>query len=401
MPRNGLRVLMPSIVDPGVRRGGAWTVTRGFMEMIGRDPWNAEVTVVAPREPRWRALRQAVSIVAAQWTDVPAKIRFLRCRPYRDRIRREFDRGAFDLVVVNGSDLLWCLDDAPPGCRSLAIVHNREAQIFGDQVAATFPRAAGLRRRLLRDCARLDEFELAGLRKAQAAIFLSESDAAAFSGAIPGLEHMVLPPQFPGPPQRIVKPPTARLELGFLANFAWWPNRDGAKWLVQEVLDRVRGDVRLHVFGHRSRDTLPAHPRVVAHGFVDDLRQIWAACDWMVIPTRFGAGVSVKAAESIYHGMPVLSTHFGLRGLPVVEHPQIVRCDAAEDWIAFLSGPESRARCGSRLPLEVSRPFDLRANAPRVDDFLARLLAAPPPSDRQRAADGAAADRHARAVRIG
>ena len=45
--------------------------------------------------------------------------------------------------------------------------------------------------------------------------------------------------------------------------------------------------------------------------------------------------------------------------------------------MAFLSGPEARASCGTRLPLELSGPFDLRANAPRMDRFLAGVLGVP------------------------
>lgn len=379
MLHTGLRVLMLSIVDPDIRRGGAWTVTRGLVEWLRGAPWNADLSVIAPPEPHWPGLRQAASVVAAPWTGVPAKVRFLRSRSYRRQVREALDRAAFDLLIVNGSDLLWCLDEAPRGCRTLAIVHNREAHVYGDQVAATFPHAGLLRRWLLRDCARLDAFERARLGGVRAAVFLSGSEGAECAREMPGLEHIVLPPQFAEPPQRIAKPPLGRLDVGFLANFTWWPNRDGARWLVENVLDRVDGDVRVHLFGHGSRDVVSRHPRVIAHGFVDDLRRVWSTCDWMVVPLRYGAGVSVKAAEALYHGMPLLSTHFGMRGLPAVEHPQVVLRDSADDWVAFLSGPDARAACGTRLPLDMSRPFDLRANAPRMDRFLARVLGVPPP----------------------
>ncbi|MPZ78063.1 MAG: hypothetical protein GEU77_16255 [Deltaproteobacteria bacterium] len=94
----------------------------------------------------------------------------------------------------------------------------------------------------------------------------------------------------------------------------------------------------------------------------------------MVIPVRHGSGISVKAAESIYHGMPILSTSFGLRGLPAIEHPQIVRRDTAKKWVSFLSSTESRKLCQERLPLSVSRHFELEANVPRCAHFLSRLL---------------------------
>lgn len=377
MPGTGPRVLMLSIVDPDFRRGGAWTVTRALLEWLRGAPWNAEVSVLTPRAPRWPGLRQASSVLAAPWTGVPAKVRYLRSGRYRRRVRTSLRESAYDLLVVNGSDLLWCLEEAPRACRTLAIVHNREAQVYADQVAATFPRAGTVRDWLMTDCARLEAFERARLREVDAAVFLSDAEARECARIHPGLRYMVLPPQFSEPPQRILKPRSARLDLGFLANFSWWPNRDGARWLVEDVLARVTGDVHLHLFGHGSRDVVAPHARVTAHGFVDDLSRVWSTCDWMVVPVRYGAGVSVKAAESLYHGMPLLSTHFGLRGLPPIDHPQVVRRDTADEWVAFLSGPEARASSGMRLPLELSGPFELRANASRMDRFLAGVLGVP------------------------
>jgi hypothetical protein len=93
-----------------------------------------------------------------------------------------------------------------------------------------------------------------------------------------------------------------------------------------------------------------------------------------MIPIRHGSGISVKAAESLYHGMPILSTSFGLRGLPAIDHPQIVRRETAEEWVSFLSSPESRTLCKDRLPLSVSRHFELEANVSRFVNFLSRLL---------------------------
>ena len=95
----------------------------------------------------------------------------------------------------------------------------------------------------------------------------------------------------------------------------------------------------------------------------------------MLIPTRYGSGVSVKTAESLYHGMPILSTRFGLRGLPPIAHPQIVVRDAAKEWVSFLASPQARAAGDERLPLDVSAHFALVANGARFDQFLARVLA--------------------------
>lgn len=374
MSRDRLRVLMPSIVDPALRRGGAWTVTRALVELLRRCGPRADVVTLAPPEPYWRSLRQATCVASAYWTGVPAKVRFLRQRAFRKEIRSKLAREDFDLLVINGSDLFWCLDEAPRGVRTLAVVHNREWQLYADQVAALTPRVALLHRLLLADSPRLQSFELDGLRRVDAALFLSESDAADFSARIPGLDHLVVPPLFTEAPQRIPKTPSDRLDLGLLANFNWWPNREGAGWFIREILGRLPADVRLHLFGNGSLEIAAAHPRIVAHGFVDDLREVWAACDWMVIPIRRGSGISVKAAECIYHGMPVVATPFGLRGLPPIAHPQIVRRETAEEWVSFLSSPECRLLCKERVPPSLSRHFDLEAHVPRFVQFLSPHL---------------------------
>lgn len=373
--RTRLRILMPSIVDTDVRRGGAWTVTRGLVEVLRQAPWSVELSPVVPPEPVWRRSRQAACLLAALVTGVPAKVLFVRSGAFRDRVRCILAREQFDLLLINGSDLLWCLDEAPPHISTLAIVHNRESNLYQDQVAATTPRIRPLRDLLLSDGARLSQFEIAGLRRVQAAIFLSTSDAAHFADRIPGLDYIVLPPLFVDSPERIAKQgPGHGLDLGFLANFAWWPNRDALDWIIREVLTHLPADIRLHLFGHLSSSVAAGHPRIVAHGFVDDLREVWRSCDWMIVPTRFGSGVSVKTAESLYHGMPILSTPFGMRGLPAFDHPQIVVAENAGAWVSFLSSPRSRILCKERLPPEFSDRFAVHTHRQRFEHLLFRLL---------------------------
>ena len=100
------------------------------------------MTVLVPPEPVSRSLRQATSVAWACVTTTPAKIHFLSRRPFREKVRRTLARERFDLLVINGSDLLWCLDEAPPGMTSLAVVHNSESQLYADQVATVAPGAA-------------------------------------------------------------------------------------------------------------------------------------------------------------------------------------------------------------------------------------------------------------------
>ena len=372
MLRRRLRVLMPSIVDPDVHRGGAWTSTRGVVELLRREPYNAEVVALVPREPSWRRASQAACLIAAHWGGMPAKARFVHPRAFRKELRRRLTDERFDVLLINGTDLLGCLNESRTRMHTLAFVHNREANLFADQVAATVPRP--FRRLLAAESQRLRRFEIDGLRRIDAALFLSDVDAADYVRDVPGLDHIVMPPLFSAPPHRISKDATDTLDLGLLANFQWWPNRDAATWFIREVFDHLPADVRLHVFGREGNTLAPRHPRVVAHGFVDDLAEVWRQCDWMLNPTRYGSGVSVKTAESIYHGMPIVSSPFGLRGLPAFDHPDIVVCNEAPEWVSFLSSPRARSAGKQRLPQSVGAPFSLEANVARFGVFLQRML---------------------------
>ena len=371
-----LRVLMPSIVDATIERGGAWTVTRGLVSLLDAAMDDPQVASVVPSEPRWRRVRQAACLLGATISPTPAKVRFARSRSFQRRVRQLLTEQAFDLVVINGSDLLWCLDEVPRTVPTLAVVHNCEANLYRDQVKATTPRSERLQRLMLADCARLDRFEADGLRRVDAVVFLSTSDAATFVSRIPGLNHLVVPPLFTQPPERIAKEGSPdRLDVGLIANFAWWPNRDGFLWLLRNVVQKLPRTIRVHLFGNFSSAFAKADPRIIGHGFVDDLRTVWRACDWMIVPTRFGSGVSVKTAESLYHGMPILSTPFGMRGLPTLNHPQIVVREHAHEWVSFLSSPEARMLSRSRLPHAVSAHFSVGTYRETFQSLLAHLHA--------------------------
>ena len=45
---------------------------------------------------------------------------------------------------------------------------------------------------------------------------------------------------------------SAPIKIGFLANFDWWPNKDGLNWFLDSVYPSIRKDIELHLFGNGS-----------------------------------------------------------------------------------------------------------------------------------------------------
>ena len=57
---------------------------------------------------------------------------------------------------------------------------------------------------------------------------------------------------------------------------------------------------------------------IIVRGFVseDELERLYLSCRIAVIPLRYGAGVKGKTVEAMQFGMPLVTTSFGVEGLP-------------------------------------------------------------------------------------
>jgi hypothetical protein len=67
-------------------------------------------------------------------TGLPAKIAFSRDRRTLSEVARLLRQQRFDLVVLNGTDLLWLLPHLPGGTKRVLVAHNIEHQLFAEQL---------------------------------------------------------------------------------------------------------------------------------------------------------------------------------------------------------------------------------------------------------------------------
>jgi glycosyltransferase involved in cell wall biosynthesis len=265
----------------------------------------------------------------------------------------------------------------PPGVPRLLYAHNLERDLFAAQLDDLPAPLSWVRSRLGRDLDKLRACELGGMRACERVLFISAADQAQARTEAGSLRTLHLPPLFDYEPPARARRTQLRgtPRLGFLANFTWWPNRTAARWLLQEVLPRVTRDLRLHLFGDGSRNIARSDPRVIAHGFVDDVTEVFASCDVMLCPTVSGAGVNVKFAEALYNGVPVLATPRAARGLPLPIDAGIVLADGAEEWARLLSGEGLERLAARQLAPAAARPFAPATHAAAVHQFLRAAVA--------------------------
>jgi glycosyltransferase involved in cell wall biosynthesis len=86
---------------------------------------------------------------------------------------------------------------------------------------------------------------------------------------------------------------------------------------VMPLVWRERPRAQLWIAGRELEPWLPGDPRIVAHGFVEDLAPLYDAADCVMVPLLEGAGSPLKFVEALAYGVPVVATPVAARGLEV------------------------------------------------------------------------------------
>ena len=362
------KILMVSLVDPATHPGGAGAYTRGLVAALRNGTDRFDVELVGPRQAppgSWHRVRQALSLAQSCMSRLPAKVLFARRHELRVRVRGTVSSRRFDVVLINGADMLWVRDELPPHLPTVVVAHNLEHQLLAQQLAAS----RFLTPLLSREVAKQQRFEVDGFRRTGGVVFVSASEMAWARARLPNLRAIHLPPLFATIPFSRVARRGGALRLGYLADFSWWPNRKNWSWLIEDVLSRVRRPLEVHVFG-RGSERVAVREGVVRHGMVRDLVAVWNHADIMVCPTHVGAGVNIKLAESLHNRRPVLATPQAVGSLACASGPGIVVLDGAENWAAFLDSPGAEQLADQIPSEELCEQFSVEQHSGALQRFV-------------------------------
>jgi glycosyltransferase involved in cell wall biosynthesis len=142
--------------------------------------------------------------------------------------------------------------------------------------------------------------------------------------------------------------------LVFVGDFTYAPNREGLRFLVDEVLPiawRSRPGVRLLVAG-RGAPEPSSDERIEVLGFVEDLRSVYERADAAVVPLLRGGGSPLKFVEALAYGLPVIATPHaaGLLEEGTAHEHFLVAADGVEfarAVVSLLEDPGAAARLGA------------------------------------------------------
>lgn len=118
-----------------------------------------------------------------------------------------------------------------------------------------------------------------------------------------------------------------RRNLLFVGGFKHAPNIDAVIWFIDKVLPLVCKqipDIQFIIVGSNVPDSIAKYSssNVVIKGFVSDkeLERLYKTTKITVVPLRFGAGLKGKTVEAMVKGLPIVSTSFGLEGMPDIHN---------------------------------------------------------------------------------
>ena len=145
---------------------------------------------------------------------------------------------------------------------------------------------------------------------------------------------------------------TKRLAV-FIGGERHEPNRDGVAWLLADIWPRVCHLYdELVIIGDWSEATIAAVNPRPAHGTsapsnvrfagrlsANDVDDLMSTSLVGLSPLRFGAGQKRKTLDYLAHGLPTVSTSFGVQGHTQIngQYPGVLLADTADDWVAALT----------------------------------------------------------------
>jgi polysaccharide biosynthesis protein PslH len=236
--------------------------------------------------------------------------------------------------------------DGPVAAAALASLARQRAVIYN---AHNFE--SGFRHELRgagpRADRRLRDFERGLLARSSETWMVSEADLAAARELCPEATLRLVPNVVDVTAIEPVEPPAGERRAIFVASFAYEPNRNGLRFLLEEVFPRVWSelpDARLTLvgpgldgpppylreeFGERIED-----PRVERLGFVKELRDAYAQASCAVVPLLQGGGTPLKLIEALAYGLPLIATPRAVAGLRVRDGEHCLLADGGEVFAA-------------------------------------------------------------------
>lgn len=296
---------------------------------------------VSRLRPAAATLRSARGLLTRE----PLSLAYYRDRPLGDWVRQLRRSGGIDALLVFSSSMLpYSRDFDAPLVIDFADVESEKWSEYGRTRA--WPLSWVYRRegRMLRNT------EREGAARARWSLFATEAEASLFRSLAPESADRVevlangVDADYFAPSAERPSPYTDNeIPFVFIGTMDYWPNVDAVKWLVQDMLPRLRRRwpaLRLTIVG---RNPTPAVLRLAGDGVrvtgtVPDVRPYVQHARAVVAPVRLARGIQNKVLEAMAMGRPVVATMRCVQAIDAEVDEHLLAADDADDFVRALDG---------------------------------------------------------------
>lgn len=331
----------------------------------GEDPRDLECRLAHCRRvesfpfdwPKWRSARFPAVLMRSWLSRLPVEVWKQQVPALRYRIRELLQAGKIDVCVA---DFLVAVPNIPRE-RRIPIVffaHNVDHLLFRRLCRAH--RLPWFRIPLEIEWRKERRYEARTCRNAELTVAVSPEDRQAFRRLAPegricdvptGVDINYFSPR--GAVRGNAQPVR---ELVFTGSMDYYPNEDGVRYFIAEILPLIRArspDIGVTIVGRAPTGRLCREAEAAAvtvTGRVADVRPYIASATVYVVPIRIGGGTRLKVFEALAMGKAVVSTSIGVEGLPLGDGTHFLAADSPQAFADAVTGlvwdGEKRRRLG-------------------------------------------------------
>jgi polysaccharide biosynthesis protein PslH len=232
---------------------------------------------------------------------------------YIHAVKKYLSQSNFDVIVLEHNyQIGWIEPYISDKSKLFMIVHNVENQIYQDR--ANESRNFAVKWLYQRESNLIKDIEDHLTQVAKETWALTDNDARFFASVkgASSVRTLGLPPSLGNLPEI---PLDKAYDIGLIGSWIWKPNGDGLRWFFQEVYPLLPKDFMIEVAGRGAEWLEGRFPNVICRGFVPDAKVFMAQSRVIAIPSIAGGGIQIKTLNSIGLGLPIVATHFALRGI--------------------------------------------------------------------------------------
>ena len=227
------------------------------------------------------------------------------------------------------------------GCDIVLDMHNVEQHLYTSICHETTNRAT-LRTTLLHIASRQIEPKLIGAAK-QLWVCSQEEKHLAESMYSPHIPIYVIPSTIDSNRYQQAKPNHKKPRIIFCANFAYVPNAQGAKWMLEHVLPRLvllQPNIEVLLVGNKPSNTMKKaakqDKRIRITGYTSDVLPYLEQATVAICPLHLGGGTRLKILEAFAVNLPVVTTTKGAEGLPITDGTHAYIADDADTFASCI-----------------------------------------------------------------